>query len=221
VVAVTAVGITLILRGGGGEGSAGVAATSGATPGASVASVPPPASVSPTPQASGAVIPEGWQACANPLLGYSIGYPGGWYTTDRVKLPNGRFVSKPVVACSYFNPEPFQIWWGTEPPTTALVVESERQNLQRTVLSRSDPRYLSVLSREDTTVAGMPALQFEVSQVGEGYYPKGTLEYMYIIGLDPAHTLVVSTMFFPGSRVDYPAYKTIVDQAVQTVTLLN
>ena len=221
VVIVTAAAIALILRGGAKEGSAGTDVGAEVTPVASATLSLPPETGSPTSQGYGAVVPEGWQACANALLGYSIGYPGGWYTTDRVKLPNGRFVRKPLVSCNFFNPAPFQIWWGTEPPTTALVVESERQGLQGTVLSRSDPRYLAVLSRKDTTVAGMPAVQLEVSQVGEGYYPKGTLEYMYVVGLDPGHTLVVSTMFFPGSRVDYPAYKAIVDQAVQTVTLLH
>lgn len=206
-VAGTIVWILLILRGGNDGSTTTVAAPTPTT-------APSPVV---TPSASTVTIPEGWQSCVNDALGYSIAYPGGWYTTDMVTLPNGVIAQKPKVACSFFNPRRFQILWGTEPPTTALMVESQDRSMNRIAALMSDPRYLSVVSQEDTTAAGMPAVQLEVTQTGEGYYPKGTLEYMYVIEVAPGRSLVVSTMFFPDSPVDYPAYKDIVDMAAQTV----
>lgn len=163
-------------------------------------------------------IPEGWQTCSNTVDGFSISYPAGWYTTAVATKWGGPSVQKPALACNYFNPTPFKIYWGTEPPTTALVVAFEDQGLQDATATHADPSYLSVVDRQDVTAAGRSAVQLEVTQSGQGYYPQGTLEYQYIIEVDPAHSLVVSTMFFPDSKTDYTAAKAIVDQAAQTVT---
>src|SRR5687768_17056836 len=60
-------------------------------------------------------LPAGWSRCTNAgrrFRGYSIGYPGGWYTTHLT----------PEQACEYFDPEPFEILEGTEFPPTALFV---------------------------------------------------------------------------------------------------
>ena len=50
----------------------------------------------------GATIPAGWEECTNAQRGYSIAYPGDWYTTD---VFDG--TPDPANACQWFSPEPF------------------------------------------------------------------------------------------------------------------
>ena len=181
-------------RGGGDSSVAGVTAPAvGASRAASTPTSPP------TPSA----LPPGWRLCTNTHVGYSIGYPEDWYTTE-LRIEE---------VCSQFHPTYFTIPQFSEYPLTALNVgqTSERP------ATPTDPRYARTLLWEETSVGVRTAVRFEEEFTGEGLYEKGTMRYGYVI--EPkGRALTVCAMAPPGTT-GYADWKVVVDQAVRTLDL--
>src|SRR5687768_1546122 len=104
------------------------------------------------------VVPPGWSTCTNVRRGYSIAYPAGWYTTHL----------RPIQACEYFDPEPFEIIPGTEFPPTGLFASFSAQSVEEYLEPLTDPMFYETLRREETTVNGRPAVLVETSSTGQG-----------------------------------------------------
>jgi hypothetical protein len=155
-----------------------------------------------SPPAAGPSLPPGWQRCVNPIENYSIGYPGGWHTTQ----------IRPAEACVQFHPSPFTIPLESEYPLTAL-------NVKRVTAppSRTDTEHERTLLWKRTTVAGRHAVRFETASTGAGLDPAGTRRYGYVVRL--GHSLIsVHTTAEPG-ETRYAAWKLVVNKAVRTLAV--
>jgi hypothetical protein len=149
--------------------------------------------------------PEGWTLCANERAGYEIGYPSDWHTATL----DGEF------ECSFFDPEPFEIIPESEFPLTALQAfpaGEEDRSFDDIVKEYTDPMFERELTREETAVAGFPAVRLETEATGQGLYDKGTKTIAYIVDRDVA-PFVVRAQAFPDGEL----HEDVLEQAVQTV----
>jgi hypothetical protein len=179
-----------------------------ATPPASPAPSPTP-SVSPSPSESPspsapALLPVGWQSCANTHVGFEIGYPGDWHTASL----NAQQV------CQQFDPIAFVVPVDSEYPLTALNAVQTPAAFDPAVSGTVDP-YARSLLREETTVGGRRAIRFEESLIAEGMLPVGTLTYGFVVDRDGTEFLVF-TIAVPNT-IEYADWKAVVDQAVETL----
>jgi hypothetical protein len=157
-------------------------------------------------------LPAGWERCTNAALGYSIGYPGDWFTTD---VFDGQ--ADPANACRWFSPDPFGPdgnvvveGWGY--PLEIGVGGSFDQELQGVL----DPELARVLQQEELVVEGHRAVRIEYETLIDVVAETG-LHYQYLVELDPETTLIVHTTETRGITGDYQENKTVVDEAVDTL----
>jgi hypothetical protein len=158
-------------------------------------------------------LPAGWVRCTNDALGYSIGYPGDWHTTD---ILTGN--QKPSYACRWFSPTPFDAsqgnlvteGWGY-PLEVGIGGAFDRQ-LRQTI----DAQVARVLTQEELLVDGHRAVRLEyetlVDLIGEpGFH------YEYLIELDPDTTMIVHTTETRGIAGVYEENRVVVDRAIGTL----
>jgi hypothetical protein len=171
-------------------------------------------------QPSEDTMPAGWSRCTNAerrFASYSIGYPGGWYTTHL----------NAEQACEYFDPEPFQILEGTEFPPTALFVTVTLEPFDTYVEQLTDPMFFDTIRREDTNVDGLDAVLIETVATGEGEDEPGERRYGYVVDascvadqcVKSGRVFVVLATGLPGDE-RYDEFKSVADEAVQTVRFL-
>lgn len=165
----------------------------------------------PTP--APAVLPDGWESCANEVVGYSIGYPGEWFTTD---VLNGE--QDPRYACRWFDPAPFDESGNVVSEGFAYPLEvGVRIGGLDDVLADETTGGVQVLMTEDTTVGGRRAVRLEV-EFGDGpILPAGTRLYEYLIELTPESTLRIFTADQPGVAWTFDENRSIVDLAASTI----
>jgi hypothetical protein len=166
-------------------------------------------------------LPAGWSRCTNAerrFRRYSIGYPGGWYTSHLT----------PEQACEYFDPEPFEILEGTEFPPTALFVTMALEPFDVYVEQLTDPIFFDTIRREDTNVDGLDAVLIETVATGEGENEAGERRYGYVVQASCAGNVcvkggrvfvVLATALAGDER--YDEFKTVADEAVKTAQLLG
>jgi hypothetical protein len=180
------------------------AATSSVSPPPSLTpSTSPSPSASPLPSAP-ASLPTGWQSCTNSHEGFEIGYPGDWHTASL----------NPQQVCGQFHPIAFTVPVDGEYPLTALNAVQTPGAFDPAVSGKADP-YAQTLLREATTVGGRRAVRFEESLIQDGILPVGTMRYGYVIDRVGTEFLVF-TIAVPNT-IEYPDWKAVVDQAVETL----
>jgi hypothetical protein len=164
------------------------------------------------PFPTGTDVPAGWVRCTNTALGYSIGYPGEWHTTDVFMGEQD-----PSNACRWFSPTPFgpegnvvSEGWGY--PLEVGIGGSFDQEL----LEATKPELARILVQEELEVEGHRAVRLEYETLIDVVAETG-LHYEYLIELDPETTLIVHTTGVRGIEGDYEENKTIVDEAVDTL----
>ena len=158
-------------------------------------------------------LPAGWVRCTNDALGYSIGYPGDWHTTD---ILTGN--QKPSYACRWFSPTPFDAsqgnlvteGWGY--PLEVGIGAAFDRELRQTI----DPEVARVLTQEELLVDGHRAVRLEYETLLDLIGEPG-LHYEYLIQLDRGTTLIVHTTATRGIEGVYEENRTIVDRAVNTL----
>jgi hypothetical protein len=165
--------------------------------------------VEPLPTAD---MPAGWVRCTNGSVGYSIGYPGDWHTTD---VFDG--AADPTNACRWFSPDPFgpqgnlvSEGWGY-PLELAITGPLDRE-LRQTL----DPDVARTLEREDLVVDGHRAVRVEYETLVDVIAEPG-IHYAYLIQLDPETTLIVHTTATRGIAGVYAENRVVVDRAVRTI----
>jgi hypothetical protein len=162
----------------------------------------------------GSAVPAGWSVCTNRRRGYSIGYPGGWYTTHLAANQ----------ACEYFDPAPFEIIPGTEFPPTALFVALTDEPVETYVDQLTDPMFFETIRREETRVGRRPAVLVETSATGQGESEAGERTYGYVVDascigdvcVKAGRVFVVLAIGLPGDE-RYEEFKAVADEAVRTV----
>ena len=167
-------------------------------------------------QIGNAAIPEGWEKCTNTAYGYSIGYPGTWYTTD---VFDG--TPDPANACQWFSPDPFgpqgnvvSEGWGY-PLELAIRGPFDQVRAQDT-----DPELADVLVEEDRFVQGHRAVRLEYETLNDVLADNG-LHYEYLIELDADTTLIVHTTATRGIVGVYAENKVVLDYAVDSLRFLT
>jgi hypothetical protein len=163
---------------------------------------------------AGEVIRPGWSLCTNSRRGYMIGYPSGWYTTHL----------RPLQACEYFDPRPFEVIPGTEFPPTALFAAMTDESVETYVDQLTDPMFFKTIRREETTVGGRPAVLVETSATGQGESEPGERTYGYVVEVGcigdvctkAGRAFVVLATGLPGDE-RYGDFKAVADEAVRTV----
>jgi hypothetical protein len=157
-------------------------------------------------------LPAGWDRCTNGVLGYSIGYPGAWHTTD-VLIGT----QDPAHACRWFSPQPFGAQgsvvaegWGY--PLEVGVGRPFEREVRRTL----DPEVARTVIEEELVVDGHRAVRLEYETLVDLIADTG-LHYQYVIELDPETTLIVHTTETRGIEGGYEENRSRVDQAVETL----
>lgn len=167
----------------------------------------PPATPAP------AVLPSGWERCANGVVGYSIGYPGDWYTTD---VLNGEQDSG--FACQWFDPVPFGDAGNVVSEGFAYPLEvGVRIGGLADVLADETMGDVRVLVRESTSVGNHRAVRLEVEFGDSPIVPAGTRLYEYVVELTPNRTLRIFTADQSGIAGEYEENRSIVDLAASTI----
>jgi hypothetical protein len=170
---------------------------------------------SPRPKQAGSELPENWVRCTS-ALGYSIGYPGDWHTTD--VFDGSR---DPANACRWFSPDPFGPQGNVVPEGWAYPLEvSIRGPFQQVRRQEIDPDLVDVSVNEPLEVDGHRAARLEYESVNDLVGEPG-LHYEYVIELDPETTLIVHTTATRGIAGVYAENKVVVDYAVDSLRFLS
>jgi hypothetical protein len=160
-----------------------------------------------------AVLPDGWERCANGVVGYSIAYPGDWFTTD---VLNGE--QDPRYACQWFDPVPFKEVGNVVPEGFAYPLEvGVRIGGLADVLSDETTGGVQILVMQDTSVGNHRAVRLEVEFGGSPIVPAGTRLYEYVVELTTNRTLRVFTSDQPGIAGMYDENRSVVDLAASTI----
>lgn len=168
----------------------------------------------PLPTGTGTSLPDGWVRCTNTELGYSIGHPGEWHTTDVFMGEKD-----PSNACRWFSPTPFG-------PDGNVVAEGWGYPLEVAIgrsfanerIEYRTPETVQVLDEELAVVDGHRAVRLEY--VPEDVVADTGRHYQYVIELGPQTTLIVHTTESRGIEGVYAENRTVVDLAVDTLIWL-
>jgi hypothetical protein len=160
-----------------------------------------------TPGSAG--VPPGWKVCTNRVLGYSIAYPPGWYTTQL----------NPRTACIYFEPTPFRVPPNSDFTGTALEVLPTQQSYKGLLRSMTDPMYARARLRRNLVIGGLRATLLETVATGSGLLSRGTVTYAYVLDRRDRPAFIVQSTRARGSN--WPARKRIVDRAVRSLRFLR
>jgi len=170
---------------------------------------PTPSQTPPSPSSTASAMPDG-QRCTNETLGYEVSYPADWYANAEIEQEFG----DPIPACTYFSSQPMDIAPNAGlPPTVAI-------SFERWTEVPPTGEGWEVVSREETSVAGLPAVVIELEQTSDAGAPfsaAGDRTYGYEVELPDGSVLTVST----GTTADgdYAEHKDVIDQMMATVEL--
>jgi hypothetical protein len=160
-----------------------------------------------------AALPDGWERCTNDAVGYSIGYPGDWFTTD---VLNGK--RSPTFACQWFATTPFgeagnEVLDGYGYPLEVRVRDARLDD----VVSDMTGEGVKVIWSEAVDVDGHRAVLLEIEFRDSPLVDAGSRLYAYVVELQPERTLTVLTFDPPARPDDYNEHRRIVDLAVGTL----
>jgi hypothetical protein len=173
------------------------------------------------PTIAAAHLPQGWRRCVNEAEGWSIGYPGTWFTTDLyTDALTGETERHPRIACAYIDPRRFTLPHDGDPSGKALGAGVGSVPMETTVGYLTDPLFYRTLMRDAWVVLGMPAVRLEVEALGMPLPLKGTLRYGWIVDLGDGRSFWVLAEAAPRtSRDRYLAYRRVASRAIATVEL--
>lgn len=160
----------------------------------------------------GSELPAGWERCTNDVLGFSIGYPGAWHTTD---VFDGQ--ADPANACRWFQPRAFGAQGNVVAEGWGFPLEVGIGGpLDREVRQTLDPQVARTITNEPLVIEGHEAVRLEYETLVDPVADTG-LHYQYVIALDEDTSLIVHTTETRGIEGDYEENKAVVDQAVETM----
>jgi hypothetical protein len=146
-----------------------------------------------------------WNRCTNPVAGFSISYPPGWYTDHPA----------PELACFYFDPRRFEVPRDSDFSGTALEVVPGG-TFSEALDAWTDEQFVRVLERGDLELQGRRAVRLHTETVSGAELAPGTRTYLYIVEREGDAVLVRTTS---TAGIDYTPWRRIVDEAVRTLEL--
>ncbi len=123
--------------------------------------------------------PLGPARCTNPIAGYSLGYPPGWYANASGAPP-----------CSLFDPQPLVVLPGTT-GGAAIRIEQSNRGLRDELVDRL--RDEQTASMTEVRVAGTEAVRMETTARAGSPLGDGTLVTRYLVPLPGGGTLVAES----------------------------
>lgn len=192
--------VLTVVVGCGGDDDASDTTTTAADP-TTTSATPTTSAATSTTSATGI---ELTQTCTGAEGGYAVDYPAGWSTND----------ADVVSPCRFFHPEPFEVPEATEVFGLAVTIGVEPEPFER--VAAPDGMGEEELSREETTVAGRPAVRVETESTGEALLPEGVRSYRYAVDLD-GRTLVGVTRDVEG--LDYGDNQKVLDAMMSSLEL--
>ena len=161
-------------------------------------------------------LPAGWERCTNGALGYSIGYPADWFTTD---VFDGQ--ADPANACQWFSPDPFGPQGNVVPEGWGYPLEvAIKGPFDQVLAQETDPEQADVLLEEELLVDGHRAVRLEYETLIDVVADTG-LHFEYVIELDAETTLIVHTTATRGVQGVYEENRVVVDRAVDTIRITS
>jgi hypothetical protein len=133
---------------------------------------------------------RGWSTCTNPVEGFSVDYPAGWYTDH----------PEPRYACTYFDPRPFELEPAADWGPKALQV----------TVAPEDTELGGVDSRTEVEIGGRDAIRYQSSS-GDGF-----VAYGYRVD-EGGRAFSIFTTSNPG--VGYSALKRVVEHAAGSLVV--
>ncbi len=170
---------------------------------------------SPSPETTpasrnGGELPADWARCRNASKAYSIGYPQDWHSDE----------ARSQEACRWFNPQPFQVETGQDPPVVAMTVKPAVGTYENALEHVENPYGARTVMMDEVSIGGRQAVRFETVETEELEHPRGTRTYGYVI--DRRGTaFYVETKNVAGNDTAYNRNKRIVDEAVKTLRFLE
>lgn len=140
------------------------------------------------------------QECTNADVGYTIGFPDGWYVNERVE--GGELVD--VSACRLFSPQDFEVQPQAGIAGMAIAIGVEGNGPQGAMTP-------------DTSVGGKAAFITETVVEDDGFEPAGTRHYDYWIEFGPDAWLVAGTSDAPNFVGDYDENKAVLDAMMESL----
>lgn len=165
---------------------------------------PPPAE-EPVPTEPTAPAEELAQRCENEEAGFAVAYPGHWHTNSGDVAP----------ACSFFDPEPFEVPEATEAVGVAAI-HVYRDPVAFDVVT-GEVMGIEILAREEIEVAGRPAVRRETEATGEGLLDAGTRAVEYVVDLGGGETLFASSHDVHGAG--FAERVEVLDRMMETLEL--
>lgn len=156
-----------------------------------------------TPRATTTEPAAATQTCTNDEAGYRVSYPAEWHTNPGDVVP----------ACSFFDSEPVEVPEAQEVFDLAVSIKREPVRFER--VTAGDPG-TRILSSEETTVAGRPAVRRETEATGAALLPEGIHATQYLVDLD-GETLFASTYDVEG--VPYEEAQIVLDRMMGRLEL--
>lgn len=180
----------------------------------SAGDTPSPAGSPTGPAASPSVTPDGEFAeatrCDSPE-GYSVSYPASWHTNTGEVVPE----------CGQFAPEPFEVPAGTDERVAPVTIFIDPVEFFRA--ASPDSETSTELSRATTVIDGRQAVRLEQESTGEGLYPAGVEQTIYVVDLaigtddtDPG-TLFMTTVDL--TEFDYSQSVAVMDRMARTMRI--
>jgi len=170
---------------------------------------PTPSQTPPSPSPTASAMTDG-QRCTNEVLGYAVSYPADWYANAEIEQEFG----DPIPACTYFSSQPMDIAPNAGlPPVVAI-------SFERWTEAPPAGEGWEVVSREETSVAELPAVVTELEQISDAGAPfsaAGDRTYGYEVELPDGSVLTASTG--TTANGDYAEHRDVLDQMMATVEL--
>lgn len=138
-------------------------------------------------------------SCTGPEDRYEVRYPDDWHTDD-------------PTACRFFDEEPLGEAIGG-PALGAVTVRLEPVAFDDVV---GPDETVRVLSSEEATIDGHPAVRQVQESTGAGVGPEGVLSYTYFVELGD-ETLIASTQDADG--VDFDERRRLLDEMVASLRI--
>lgn len=139
--------------------------------------------------------------CTNPDDGYALSYPDSWYTNTAIG---------DVPACSWFSPTFYEATDGHRPDEIAIEIS----------VFEGDIGFIWVdLYSEEVSIGGFSGRRYETGMTKDPEQPTNTLQYSYLVSLDPEQPGGRKLWAFTGTDYggDYELNRAVFDRIMASL----
>jgi hypothetical protein len=160
-------------------------------------------------RAESSSLPAGWKFCVNAPRGFAIGRPERWFSPAVPEADSCTLI--------YSGPSRGPRLRGQS--VAALEIDPAPEKYADVVAGLASRRFIRIVSRKDTIVAGWPAVRLETEATGEGFADEGVKVTSYVLNRNGA-SFVVRTTGAPADG-DYALRQETLDRAIRTLSFFE